>query len=633
MSTVKIDSKLIHKEIHMFLKSAIVIRKLHLLVAYVSLALSTFADTWLDPDTGLTWTYVMTNGEVSVGGGTYKLPALTKNVSSHVTIPKNINGHPVTSIGDFAFQCCYNLPSIDIPDGVKVIGRYAFSECYKMSPPTLPLSVTDLQEDAFDRCFAFKTISLPSSITNIGHGVFMSSGLTAIVIPEGVKSIGSQAFSFCNDLKIAYISASVETIGYGAFKQCYDLSSVVIANGVKHIGDSAFEMCEALTTFDVPGSVESIGSQAFEDCKKLTSITMREGLYEIGHEAFSGCLELREITIPSTVTILENGIFYKCDKLTSVTINAGVTTFWSNVFDHCYGLKTLVIPPSVTKLSSASFRNCPNLTSVYFRGNAPSASNPFSEMNNSLVIYVAKGTTGWNGNGSTTLPSSWYGHAIVYGEPDNAEAYTAYDVVFEKSCPPNQHWTTNTVYTMPKFKGWQSSNDGRVYPSGKAVMNIANAGEKVFMVPIWDAPKQISNVDSGTVVVAMTEVNSSGAVAIPNSWTNEIPGFVDAFGVDFGKALMKTTGKKTSSGKDMYVWQDYVAGTDPTDKDDTFTAIISIVDGKAVVSYSPELDEEEKTRRKYTVYGKRSLADDEWLIVTEGQESDFKFFKVTVEMR
>ena len=630
---MKTDSKLIHKGIHMFLKSTIAMRELHLLVACVSLALSTFADTWIDPDTGLTWTYALTNGEVSVGGGTYKLPALTKNVSTHVTIPSTINGYPVTSIGDFAFQCCYNLPSVDIPNGVKVIGRYAFSECYKMAPPTLPLSVTDLQEDAFDRCFAFKTISLPSSITNIGSGVFMSSGLTAIVIPEGVKNIGAQAFAFCDDLKIAYIASSVETMGYGVFQQCYDLSSVVIADGVKQIGEGAFSRCDSLMAMELPASVESIGAQAFEECKSLTSITMREGLSVIGHGAFSECEELTELIIPSTVTVLQNDIFYKCDKLSSVTISAGVTTFWSYVFDHCYGLKTLVIPPSVTTLSSASFRNCPNLTSIYFRGNAPSTSNPFSEMNDSLVIYVANGSTGWNGNGSTTLPSSWYGHAIVYGEPENAEVYTAYDVVFEKSCPPNQHWTTNTVYTMPKFKGWQSSKDGRIYPSGKEVMNIANGGEKVFMVPIWEAPKQISGVDSGTVVVAMTEVNSSGAVAIPTSWTNGIPGFVEAFGADFGKALMKATGKKNSSGKDMYVWQDYVAGTDPTDKDDTFTAIISFIDGKVQISYSPELDEEDKALRKYTVYGKRTLSDDEWLIVAEGQESDFKFFKVTVEMR
>jgi len=488
---------------------------------------SAFAETWTDPDSGLTWTYELTDGEVSVGGGTYKLPALTKDIATHVKIPSSINSYPVTKIGDFAFQCCYKLPSVEIPNGVKTIGRYAFSECYKMQPPTIPQSVTELQEDAFDRCFEFKTISLPSSITNIANGVFMSSGLTTIVIPDGVKTIGSQAFSFCNDLKIAYISSSVDTIGYGVFRQCYDLSSVVIADGVKHIGGDAFSYCESLTAIDLPPSIRSIGYGSFRDCTKLASISLPEGLEEIDAESFSGCTELTSITIPSTVTILKNGIFYGCTKLSSVTISAGVTTLWSYVFDTCVGLKTLVLPPSVTTLSSASFRNCPNLTSLYFRGNAPSTSNPFSEMNDSLVVYVAQGSTGWNGKGSTTLPSAWYGHAIVYGDPADAEVYTSYDVVFEKTSPPNQHWTTNTVYTMPRFIGWQSSKDGRIYCSGQQVENLANAGEKIFMLPVWGAPQQVSDFGNGTLVVVQTDVVSTGAVAVSPAWTNTIPDFVE----------------------------------------------------------------------------------------------------------
>ncbi len=53
---------------------------------------------------------------------------------------------------------------------------------------------------------------------------------------------------------------------------------------------------------------------------------------------------------------------------------------------------------------------------------------------------------------------------------------------------------------------------------------------------------------------------------------------------------MKKSGKKDSLGKDMFVWQDYIAGTDPTDPDDKFTASITVMGGKVVISYSPELD-------------------------------------------
>lgn len=83
----------------------------------------------------------------------------------------------------------------------------------------------------------------------------------------------------------------------------------------------------------------------------------------------------------------------------------------------------------------------------------------------------------------------------------------------------------------------------------------------------------------------------------------------------------------------MFVWQDYIAGTDPTDANDVFTASITLVGDKVTISYSPELDEDRKRLRKYTTWGKRSLLDKEWAEVSEGHEADYNFFRVTVEMR
>ena len=77
----------------------------------------------------------------------------------------------------------------------------------------------------------------------------------------------------------------------------------------------------------------------------------------------------------------------------------------------------------------------------------------------------------------------------------------------------------------------------------------------------------------------------------------------------------------------------YVAGTDPTDEKVVFTASITIVDGKVTVSYSPELDDARKAMRKYTTWGKKSLLDTNWTEVQEGQEAEYNFFKVSVEMR
>ena len=80
------------------------------------------------------------------------------------------------------------------------------------------------------------------------------------------------------------------------------------------------------------------------------------------------------------------------------------------------------------------------------------------------------------------------------------------------------------------------------------------------------------------------------------------------------------------------VWQDYVAGTDPTDENDIFKASITLVDGVPQVSYTPELPEAVAAKRKYTTYGKARLQDEEWHVV-DGDVANYNFFKVTVEMR
>ena len=67
-----------------------------------------------------------------------------------------------------------------------------------------------------------------------------SKTITAVVINNGVTSIGSYAFA-----------------------DCYNLTSITIPNSVIYIGESAFSNNTALTSITIPNSVTSIGSEAF----------------------------------------------------------------------------------------------------------------------------------------------------------------------------------------------------------------------------------------------------------------------------------------------------------------------------------------------------------------------------------
>ena len=137
------------------------------------------------------------------------------------------------------------------------------------------------------------------------------------------------------------------------------------------------------------------------------------------------------------------------------------------------------------------------------------------------------------------------------------------------------------------------------------------------------------------IVNVISEVSAGAAVAIPSEWAAQYPDFAPKFGSDFTAAITKPSGKRDAAGNAMLVWQDFVAGTDPTDENDKFTASITFDDdGEPQIAYSPKFeDEAEAAKRKYTIYGKSKLTDKEWTELAPGEESGYNFFKVTVEMR
>ncbi len=140
-------------------------------------------------------------------------------------------------------------------------------------------------------------------------------------------------------------------------------------------------------------------------------------------------------------------------------------------------------------------------------------------------------------------------------------------------------------------------------------------------------------MESGIVNV-VTEVGSVHALAISSDWAKQYPGFKDRYGDDFGAAIVAQNGKRDGAGNPMFVWQDYVAGTDPTDAESVFRASITFdrETGNPVVSWTPELTPEEAVKRTYTVFGKVHLNDSDWTVVN-GNAASYNFFKVRVEMK
>ena len=89
-----------------------------------------------------------------------------------VTIPSNINGLNVTSLGYQAFYENDSLTSVTIPGGVTTIGASAFLGCFSLASVSIPDSVTSVGEYAFNLCRSLASVTIPGSITNISQASF-----------------------------------------------------------------------------------------------------------------------------------------------------------------------------------------------------------------------------------------------------------------------------------------------------------------------------------------------------------------------------------------------------------------------------------------------------------------------------
>ena len=195
-----------------------------------------------------------------------------------LVIASEIDGVPVTSIGDRAFRNCTNLTSITIPDSVTSIGALAFGVCNKLTSISFGENsqLTSIGSHAFDGCANLTSIEIPDSVRIIGEFAFSEcDNLTSISIPDSVTSIAGWVFYNCDKLTSISIPDSVTSIGEGSFYGCISLTSIIISDSVTSIGPEAYELFDSLSNVYYTGTEAEWASITIEDGNtELTNATI-----------------------------------------------------------------------------------------------------------------------------------------------------------------------------------------------------------------------------------------------------------------------------------------------------------------------------------------------------------------------
>ena len=242
----------------------------------------------------------------------------------------------------------------------------------------------------------YNSVNCYTSDDVIGNYAFSDcSGLTSLILPSNVTSIGYSAFYGCIRLTSLTLPSSVTSIGSSAFEGCRSLTSLILPSSVTEIGSSAFSGCSGLTSLTLPSSVTSIDGRAFYGCSSLFGLTLPSSVTSIGKSAFEGCSGLFSLTLPSSVTEIGESAFRGCRSLASLTLPSSVTEIGESAFEGCIRLASLTLPSSVTSIGKSAFEGCSGLTSIYVSWESPLSidTSTFKDANTGkCILYVPKGT-------------------------------------------------------------------------------------------------------------------------------------------------------------------------------------------------------------------------------------------------
>lgn len=233
-----------------------------------------------------------------------------------VNIPSEINGTPVTTIGNAAFRDS-SVTSVTIPASVTEIGANAFAGC--------------------------------TNLTSVTYGGDWSN----LTIQSGNPAVQDAAKDAANeqlfDFKFILNNTAVVVISYKGTAADVTIPSRYKGKPVTVIDPVAFYNNSAVTSVTIPDSVTAIPDYAFGFCSQLTNISIPNSVTFIGFSAFNSCTSLKSITLPSSLSTIQSYAFYNCGNLKTIRIPVSVTSIGNCAFDVCPSLMTVTYPGSKTQ--------------------------------------------------------------------------------------------------------------------------------------------------------------------------------------------------------------------------------------------------------------------------------------------
>lgn len=278
---------------------------------------------------------------------------------------------------------------------LKITGQINAKDFYFMRDSMLRLSALNLKEVRIkgwgknEENEENMDDQIPNSAFYFIQTVGGSNSLNRIVLPDTLKSIGSNAFYGCKYLSGSLIiPEGVTEIKRGAFNGCIGLNGILsLPSTLKKLGNRGED--------DMGDEGTDYYGGVFQNCRNLTgNLILPDNLELIRGYCFSGCSGLYgELRLPAKLKRMGNCAFSSCSGFTgSLSIPQGITALPSEAFHNCGFNGTLTLHNGITNIANDAFANC------HFKG----------ELHLPKSLKVISENAFWNNDfsGTLTLPST-----------------------------------------------------------------------------------------------------------------------------------------------------------------------------------------------------------------------------------
>lgn len=325
----------------------------------------------------------------------------------------------LTAIGSYAFARCTALKKIEIPETVQTLGSLVFNQDTNLETISIPDSVTSV-----GAMIVNGTALAAKSLQNTPGYIYADGWLTQITdakkeelsdeknkvnintdtsstvkkketLSENTRGIAANVFYECNGLSIVMLPEKVKTVGAYAFANCKSLETVRSKRGsaLRMLETAAFYNSAKLTTAsfltdaagkngletigayvfygtayrgaNIPQTVKSIGKDAFKESALWqeaqssgtavvsTAKGMNEVVWVVGY--------IEGKSVGSVSMAGKKGIadyaFSECDTITAVTDTANMEYIGKSAF-YLSSLKSISLGRKVTEIKPYTFYGC-----------------------------------------------------------------------------------------------------------------------------------------------------------------------------------------------------------------------------------------------------------------------------------